>query len=77
MFSKKELYIAFLQASSVRYSSNALSDVSPIEISHDVLSKWLKTAQLRPAEVWHESKNYIDIQEPCLLLVDDTVIDKQ
>jgi hypothetical protein len=77
MFSKKELYIAFLQASSVRYSSNALSDVSPIGISHDVLSKWLKTAQLRPAEVWHESKNYIDIQEPCLLLVDDTVIDKQ
>jgi hypothetical protein len=76
MFSKKELYIAFLQASSVRYSSNALSDVAPIEISHDVLSKWLKTAQLRPAEVWYESKNYIDIQEPCLLLIDDTIIDK-
>ena len=63
MYSKKDLYISFLQASSVRYSSNALSDVAPIDISHDVLSKWLKTANYRPSEIWNESKKYINNQE--------------
>ena len=76
MYSKKELYTAFLQASSVRYSSNALSDVSPCEISHDVLSKWLKKTQLKPSEVWQEAKNYINIKEKNILLIDDSVIDK-
>lgn len=34
----KELYKAFLQASSVRYSELALSDVSSEELSHDSTS---------------------------------------
>jgi len=77
MYSKKDLYIAFLQASSVRYSSNALSDVAPSEISHDALSKWLKTANYRPSEVWAEAKTHINKQEECILLIDDSTIDKR
>lgn len=77
MYSKKDLYIAFLQASSVRYSSNALSDVAPSEISHDTLSKWLKSANYRPSEVWNEAKCHINKQEECLLLIDDSTIDKR
>jgi len=76
MINTKDLYLAFLQSSSVRYSANALSDVSPVAVSHDVLSKWLKTANLRPSEVWHEAQPHIDLNEPCALIVDDTVIDK-
>ena len=60
MCSKKELYTAFLQASSVRYSSTALSDVAPMDISHDSLSKWLKNQHFRPAEVWSEASKYIN-----------------
>lgn len=76
MINAKDLYIAFLQSSSIRYSANALSDVSPIEISHDTLSKWLKTANLRPSEIWQEANPHLNVEEPCVLIVDDTVIDK-
>ena len=33
----RELYNAFLQASSLRYSNLALSEVSPSNLSHDIL----------------------------------------
>ena len=37
-----ELYKAFLQATCVRYSGLALSEVSPYELSHDSISRWLQ-----------------------------------
>ncbi|QGO25498.1 hypothetical protein Psal025_03704 (plasmid) [Piscirickettsia salmonis] len=39
----KEIYKAFLQASSVRYSGLALSEVSPKPLSHDSVSRWLQS----------------------------------
>jgi len=45
------LYKAFLQASSVRYSGLALSNVSPTELSHDSISRWLKDRNFRPRDV--------------------------
>lgn len=42
----KELYNAFLQASSMCYSGLALSEVISIPLSHDSISRWL-------AEVYH------------------------
>ena len=72
----KELYKAFLQASSVRYSGLALSEVSPRELSHDSISRWLKSKSFRPREVWEISQNYIDKKSPCLLIADDTVLTK-
>ncbi len=68
MYSKRELYTAFLQASAIRFSSVALSEVAPNELSHDVLSKWLKNTTLKPAEVWQESKQFINTEEPCVLI---------
>ncbi|OJW72227.1 MAG: transposase [Candidatus Amoebophilus sp. 36-38] len=73
----KELYQAFLQASSVRYSGLALSEVSPFELSHDSISRWLSQKELRPRDVWQKAQAHIDKQAPCLLIADDTVLDKQ
>ncbi|QGO67095.1 hypothetical protein Psal073_02062 [Piscirickettsia salmonis] len=72
----KEIYKAFLQASSVRYSGLALSEVSPKPFSHDSVSRWLQSQQYRPRDIWHIVKDLINTEEPCLLVVDDTVLDK-
>jgi hypothetical protein len=74
----KELYKAFLQASCIRYSGLALSEVSPDKLSHDSVSRWLKksSSSLRPKEIWQISKRYIQKNEPCLLICDDTILDK-
>lgn len=73
----KELYKAFLQASSVRYSGLALSEVSPIELSHDSISRWLNDKCFRPSGIWETSQHHIDKNEPCLLIADDTVLSKK
>lgn len=71
----KELYSAFLQASSVRYSGLALSEVSPTPLSHDSVNRWLNDQHFRPRKVWEISKKVIS-SEPCLLIADDTVLAK-
>jgi hypothetical protein len=73
----KNLYVAFLQASSVRYSGLALSEVSPKDLSHDSVSRWLKDQNFRPREVWSIAEKHIRKEESCLLICDDTVLAKQ
>ena len=73
----KELYKAFLQASSVRYSGLALSEVSPSELSHDSISRWLSAKEFRPRPIWEIAESHIDKHEACLLIADDTVLSKQ
>jgi len=63
----KELYKAFLQASSVRYSGVALSEVSPKALSHDSISRWLSDQHFRPREVWEIAAQYVNQAEPCLI----------
>ena len=72
----KELYKAFLQTSSIRYSGLALSEVSLILVSHDSISRWLAEKNFRPREVWGTAKQYVHASEPCLLIADDTVLTK-
>lgn len=72
----KSLYTSFLQASSVRYSGLALSEVSPVSLSHDSVNRWLSSSSFRPSGVWDLSKPLINMKEPCLLVGDDTVLDK-
>lgn len=72
----KGLYKAFLQASSVRYSGLALWEISPSELSHDSISRWLSSHCFRPREIWEISQNYIDKKAACLLIADDTVLTK-
>lgn len=72
----KELYKAFLQASSVRYSGLALSEVSPSELSHDGISRWLKEKHFSPRDIWSTSEKLIDFNEECLMIADDSVLSK-
>jgi hypothetical protein len=72
----KELYKAFLQASSVRYSGLALSEVSPSELSHDSISRWLRDKEFRPSGIWQITEDSIDKALACLLIADDTVLTK-
>ena len=73
----KNLYKGYLAASSIRYSGVALSEVSPRELWHDAVSRWLKSERYTASLVWEESKNLIDKSQPCLLIGDDTVLSKQ
>ena len=73
----KSLYRSFLQASSVRYSGLALSEVSPIPLSHDSVNRWLSSSALRPSGVWTLTQPLINKKEPCFLVCDDTVLDKR
>lgn len=72
----KELYKAFLQASSLRYSGLALSEVSPSELSHDGISRWLKDKHFSPKDIWLASKPLIDPMQVSLLIADDSVLSK-
>jgi len=67
----KDLYKAFLQASSVRYSGLALSEVSPTELSHDSISRWLRNKEFRPSGLWKITEDLIEKAAPCLLIADD------
>ncbi len=73
----KGLYKSFLQASSVRYTSKALSEVSPQHLSHDRASRWLNSRNFRPNEIHKEVSKYIDYDTPCLLVGDETLLSKQ
>ncbi len=55
-----DLYKAFLPASSIRYTGLALSEVSPVQVSHDSVSHWLRTTRQTPNMVWNEASKFID-----------------
>lgn len=73
----KDLYKSFLQASSVKYTGKALSEVSPINLSHDSASRWLNSRNFHPSEIYKEVSKHIDRDFPCLFVGDDTLISKQ
>jgi hypothetical protein len=73
----KDLYREYLLASAIRYSGLALSEVSPIPLSHDAVSRWLKSKTFPPKEVWASVQNLVDMNTSCVLIVDDTVLDKR
>nr|WP_242602197.1 hypothetical protein [Legionella nagasakiensis] len=60
----------------MRYSGLALSEVSPIALSHDSISRWLADKNFRPRKIWEIAKQYVRSSEPCLLIADDTVLSK-
>lgn len=72
-----DLYKAFLQASSIRYTGLALSEVSPVQVSHDSVSRWLQATKQTPNKVWTEASKFISKDSPCLLICDDTILSKQ
>lgn len=76
MACSKELYATFLQVTSERYSCLSLSEVSPIKLSHDSISRWLKEAKCQPKEIWSKASQEIKDKFSGLLIADDTVLNK-
>jgi hypothetical protein len=72
----KELYSTFLRVTSQRYSALSLSEVSPVELSHDSISRWLSDAKCQPKDIWKEAKAQV-LDTSGVLIVDDTILDKQ
>src|SRR3972149_8549603 len=71
----KDLYCAFLKVTSQRYSALSLSEVSPINLSHDSISRWLEDAHVRPKDIWNEAKSHI-IGSEGIIVADETVLNK-
>jgi len=53
----------------------SLSDVSPIQLSHDSISRWLEETKCQPKDVWDEAKPYV-LKTRGILVADETVLDK-
>lgn len=71
----KELYCTFLRITSQRYSALSLSEVSPIELSHDSISRWLEEKHCQPKDIWNEAKTHV-LDSTGVIIVDDTILDK-
>lgn len=73
----KDLYCSFLQVTCQRYSALTLSEVSPVELSHDAISRWLTETKCQPKDIWEAAKNEIlSRNQSGILVADETVIDK-
>lgn len=53
----------------------SLSEVSPIALSHDSISRWLTQAHIQPKLVWKEVKKCI-LGTEGIIAIDDTVLNK-
>lgn len=73
----KELYSAFLRVTSQRYSALSLSEVSPTNLSHDSISRWLSDQCLRPSDIWMAASAQVLGSALGVLAADDTVLSKQ
>ena len=71
----RQLYCAFLAITSARYSALSLSEVSPFELSHDSISRWLESEHIQPKDLWAVAKKEVT-GKPGILVFDDVVIDK-
>jgi hypothetical protein len=71
----KELYSTFLRVTTQRYSALSLSEVSPIDLSHDSISRWLSDAHCQPKDIWNEAKPHV-LGTQGVLIADDTILDK-
>ena len=62
---------------SQRYSALTLSEVSPLKLSHDAISRWLTETKCQPKDIWEAARD--DVLRPentGVLIADETVIDK-
>lgn len=70
-----DLYVDFLVASQKQYSGLELSKVSPIDMKHDSVNRWLKNNKLTPKIVWKTASPLIE-NRTGYLVIDDSVLDK-
>lgn len=70
-----ELYVAFLLASQRQFSAVELSKVSPTDMAHDAVTRWLSDTDLSPKELWKHASALVKRRTGYLIL-DDSVLDK-
>lgn len=70
-----DLYVDFLIASQKQYSGLELSKVSPKNMAHDSVNRWLAKNKLTPKIVWKESQSMVELKSG-YLVIDDTLLDK-
>jgi len=71
----RELYCSFLEVTSARYSALSLSEVAPLNLSHDSVSRWLADSKVQPKDLWLAAKKAVR-STAGILVFDDVVIDK-
>jgi hypothetical protein len=60
-----------------RYSALTLSDVSPIKLSHDAISRWLTDTKCQPKDIWEAAKTEVLSEDNNgIIIADETIIDK-
>jgi hypothetical protein len=71
----KDLYATFLKVTSQRYSALSLSEVSPTELSHDSISRWLEEKKCQPKDIWEKAKAHV-VGGSGVIIADDTILNK-
>jgi hypothetical protein len=71
----KDLYCTFLRVTSQRYSALSLSEVSPVELSHDSISRWLEQNKCQPKDIWESVRGHV-VGAKGVMIADDTILDK-
>ena len=71
----KDLYCIFLKVTSKRYSALSLSEVSPIELSHDSISRWLENTHCQPKDFWSAAAPHVR-ETKGVIIADETILNK-
>ena len=69
------MYCTFLRVTSQRYSALSLSEVSPVKLSHDSISRWLVDAKCQPKDIWKCAKSHV-LESGGIIAADETVLNK-
>jgi hypothetical protein len=75
MIAKRE-YIEYLLSTPFNYTSTNMAGHKP-NLSHDVVSDFLRRERFAPADLWAIVQPYIDGSESASVIVDDSVQDKR
>ena len=71
-----KLYTNFLLGSQSHYSGAELSKVSPIDMAHDSVTRWLDSSRYTPSDLWKHVKELV-VPADGYLVGDDSVLDKR
>jgi len=53
----------------------SLSEVSPTELSHDSISRWLEEKKCQPKDIWEKAKAHV-AGGSGVIIADDTILNK-
>ena len=72
----KQKYIEYLISTPINYTCTNLSEHLD-NVSHDVVSNFLKRGRITPGQVWERVRNLLNNTEESCLIIDDSVQNKQ